>query len=201
MQSSEDIRRATSGDAATGANALADAFADDPVMNWMIGPRADTEVRLRYLFRRSLAAELAKPSHIVDVDPSGRGVALWREIDGSKETNRSLGRLLTTAFTVFRWRLPQALRVLSMIEAEHPKTPHRYLAFIGVDRSAQGTGLGSALLSSALDECDERGIPAYLESSNPANDALYHRFGFESTGQIPLPDGTPPITAMWRDPR
>lgn len=199
--SSPVVRRATSSDAAAGAATLAGAFATDPVMNWLIGPKADVESRLRLLFDRSLGAELAKPSHVVDIAASGRGVALWREMDGVSEAKSNLRRRLSTAYRVFGWRLPQALRVLSMIEAAHPTTPHRYLAFIGVDPSAQGTGLGSALLSSAIEELDERGTPAYLESSNPVNDPLYHRFGFETTGQIPLPGGAPPVAAMWRDPR
>jgi len=61
--------------------------------------------------------------------------------------------------------------------------------------------LGGALLASMTSECDEAGIPAYLESSNPVNEAFCHRLGFDSRGHIPLPKGAPPITAMWRDPR
>jgi ribosomal protein S18 acetylase RimI-like enzyme len=180
---------------------LAGAFASDPVMRWLIGSRADTRARLRILFENSLAREVAKPTHIVDVEDSGRAVALWHEVDDWKSPDAPVLRVLRSVFRIFRWRLPQAVRLISMIEAAHPEEPHRHLGFIGVDPAHQGSGFGGALLTSMTNECDDAGISAYLESSNPANDALYHRFGFESRGHIPLPKGAPPITAMWRGPR
>jgi len=93
------------------------------------------------------------------------------------------------------------MRVSPAMASVHPEEPHRYLHFIGVHQDHQGSGLGGALLASMLDECDERGLPAYLESSNPVNNALYHRFGFEDRGLVPLPKGAPPMMAMWRDAR
>jgi hypothetical protein len=41
-------------------------------------------------------------------------------------------------------------------------------------------------------------MPAYLESSNPNNVALYQRYGFQPYAQIPIPNGGPTITTMWR---
>lgn len=195
------IRRATLADVQLGADSLAGAFAGDPVMNWLIGSRADTRAQLRILFENSLGSELAKSTHIVDREDSGHAVALWHEVDDWKSPDAPMLRVLRSVFKIFRWRLPQAVRLISMVEAAHPEEPHRYLGFIGVDPAHQGKGFGGALLTSMTAECDDAGIPAYLESSNPVNDALYHRFGFESRGYIPLPKGAPPITAMWRDPR
>jgi hypothetical protein len=56
-------------------------------------------------------------------------------------------------------------------------------------------------MSEMIDRCDREGTPAFLESSSPQNEALYARHGFVVTGRISLPDGCPPITAMWREPR
>ena len=44
-------------------------------------------------------------------------------------------------------------------------------------------------------------MPAYLESSNPANLKRYMRLGFEPIGEIFVPDGLPAITTMWRPER
>ena len=44
-------------------------------------------------------------------------------------------------------------------------------------------------------------MPAYLESSNPANVALYARHGFAPCGVIEIPGGGPQIVTMWREPR
>lgn len=52
-----------------------------------------------------------------------------------------------------------------------------------------------------VERCDREGVAAYLENSNPANEAFYVRHGFVATGPLDLPDGAPPMTAMWRDPR
>ncbi len=83
----------------------------------------------------------------------------------------------------------------------HPPEPHRHLAYIGTHLDHKGKGHGSALLSSMTERCDREGVAAYLESTNPANDGWYARFGFVSRSPVPLPSGAPVLTAMWRDPR
>ena len=42
---------------------------------------------------------------------------------------------------------------------------------------------------------------AYLESSNPANNHRYQRYGFEKIGEFYPPGGTSPVTTMWREAR
>jgi GNAT superfamily N-acetyltransferase len=79
----------------------------------------------------------------------------------------------------------------------HPKAPHWYLPWLGVDPARQGRGLGSLMLKHTLRRVDETGLPAYLESSNPKNIPLYERFGFETLGVIRGGD-FPPITPMLR---
>lgn len=194
------VRRATPDDLTQGAATLASAFATDPVFEWLV-PQPETEAKANIVFTGSLATEFGKDHHIVDIEDEGRAVALWHDVDDWKSEDSNLREALPQLWRLFGWRMVRAIRLVSMMEAAHPTDPHRYLAFIGVHRDHQGKGLGGALLSSMLDECDEQGLPAYLESSNPVNDALYHRFGFETTGQVPLPKGAPPVNAMWRMPR
>jgi ribosomal protein S18 acetylase RimI-like enzyme len=52
----------------------------------------------------------------------------------------------------------------------------------------------------ALDRCDEQHLPAYLESSNPANISLYERHGFEVTARIQT-ETSPPMHPMYRAAR
>lgn len=52
----------------------------------------------------------------------------------------------------------------------------------------------------ALAACDRDGAPAYLESSNPRNIALYRRCGFEILGTIHA-GSAPPVTPMLRPAR
>ena len=42
-------------------------------------------------------------------------------------------------------------------------------------------------------------MPAYLEASNPANVALYARYGFDVFASFTLPQGGPEVITMWRD--
>ena len=87
------------------------------------------------------------------------------------------------------------------MEMSHPSgPPHWYLAVLGTDPSAQGQGLGSAVLAPVLQRCDEDGVGAYLESSKESNIAFYSRHGFRLTGEVHLLKG-PQMWKMWRDPR
>jgi RimJ/RimL family protein N-acetyltransferase len=57
------------------------------------------------------------------------------------------------------------------------------------------------LLADNLGRLDAEGVPAYLESSNPANNYRYERLGFEPCGKFELPEDGPDVLQMWRDPR
>ena len=57
------------------------------------------------------------------------------------------------------------------------------------------------LLAHDLELIDAEGFPAYLESSNPANDARYASLGFEPIGELSYPGHGPAVTTMWRAAR
>lgn len=196
------VRRAQPSDLDAGAAALASAFANDPIFNWLI-PN-DVERRGKVIFKGRMSDQLEKPSHLIDVaDPEGevRAAAVWFGEGDWKSADPPLREAVPMLWSLFSYRMIRAIRLGPIMNSAHPKEPHRYLAFIGVHQDHMGKGLGGALLKSMTEECDEVGLPAYLESSNPVNNALYHRFGFESRGLIALPKGAPPMMAMWRDPR
>jgi GNAT superfamily N-acetyltransferase len=81
----------------------------------------------------------------------------------------------------------------------HPAADVWYLPLLGVDLVAQGRGLGSALLRHALATCDDDGLPAYLEATNPRNRDLYARHGFNVVDVIQA-GSSPPLWAMLREP-
>ena len=58
-----------------------------------------------------------------------------------------------------------------------------------------------ALLDDVLMRADAAGLGVYLESSNNANDRRYERLGFELRESIPVAEGRPPVSTMWRDAR
>jgi ribosomal protein S18 acetylase RimI-like enzyme len=87
--------------------------------------------------------------------------------------------------------------IMEQIGAAHPEGPHWHLALIGVDPTYQGRGIGSTLLRYALARIDAERLPAYLESSNPANVPLYRRHGFEVIREVRV-GGSPLVFPMLR---
>ena len=166
-------------------------FAADPFLRWF-WPSADT-----YVKAASIVDVIGGDSVSLDcawgtADLSG--VALWMPPGYEMDEDRIIGLFQQTLAPE---RFESVLKVFGALDAYHPKTPCWYLNFIGVDPAHQGRGLGSALMKAALRRCDEDGIPAYLESSNPRNLSLYERHGFAAIGEIQI-DDSPLVTPMLR---
>ena len=87
--------------------------------------------------------------------------------------------------------------VIKGMAEHHPSEPHWYLPLVAADPSWIGQGLGTLLMKHALRRCDEEGIAAYLESSNPRNISFYQRLGFKITGRIQS-GSSPVLTPMLR---
>jgi GNAT superfamily N-acetyltransferase len=99
---------------------------------------------------------------------------------------------------------PRAHEVLNLFErfAEHhpDDEAHYYLSLWGTHRDHAGRGIGTALIHDNLARIDAERMPAYLESTNPANLPRYEALGFHRRGEFGPVDG-PVITTMWRDAR
>lgn len=200
MSPSPEMRRASAADVPVLAEALARAFYDDPVAIWSCKPD-----RLRpKMLERFQATRLRQLLERDEVwtDPQLRCAALWAPPKQWRETPRQdleIARCLLHPRLI--WRMPLMARGFGAMEMAHPSAPpHWYLAVLGTDPSAQGQGLGSAVLAPVLQRCDEDGVGAYLESSKERNIAFYARHGFRVRRELRLPRG-PKMWAMWRDPR
>ena len=195
-----DIRKLAAGDVPRIAKALARAFEDDPVMSWIF--RDDSE-RLASL-ERSFALYLRRiwlPQEECYATDRLSGAALWLPPGRWHLGVLAQLRLVPSMISVVRGSLPRLMRVLNLIEKNHPKEPaHYYLAVLGVEPEHQGRGFGGALMQPVLARCDREGIPAYLESSKRRNVVLYERHGFEVVEELKLPQDGPPIWRMWREP-
>ena len=171
---------------------LVTAFAADPFVRWLF-PDAEiflNNVALGFENFGGQAFHTASAYQISDF----AGVALWIR-PGTEADDGPFSELLLR--TVAEGRLPEVGQAFAQIEDFHPKEPHWYLPLIGVDPGHQGRGLGAQLMKHALARCDADGLPACLESSNPANISLYERFGFEVIGKIQT-ESSPPMHPMWR---
>jgi GNAT superfamily N-acetyltransferase len=175
--------------------ALTIAFAADPASRWLF-PEADSFLRNFPKFARALAGPSLQSGMGLELE-NYAAIALWLA-PGDGPDEQTLGELIET--TVAREKQNDMAAVVEEMGRYHPEEPHWYLPLIGVEPSQQGHGLGSALLRTSLSRCDADGLPAYLESSNPINQPLYERHGFQAIGEIKIRN-CPPIVPMLRRPR
>jgi ribosomal protein S18 acetylase RimI-like enzyme len=87
--------------------------------------------------------------------------------------------------------------VLTQMDEAHPTFTHWYLPWFGTDPSAQGRGIGSALMTRCLCIVDAEALPVYLETPNPRAIPFYRRHGFEVTATFQA-GSCPPLTGMLR---
>jgi GNAT superfamily N-acetyltransferase len=132
----------------------------------------------------------------------GGAAALWippGETELSDEDEASVEPLLRE---LIGSHADDVLTLLDSFDSNHPRhTRHYYLSLLGTHPDHRGHGKGMGLLAANLAHIDDTGMPAYLESSNRANDHRYERLGFVQVGEFAAPAGGPTVACMWRDPR
>ena len=193
-----EVRKARRVDAARIAAVLARAFDDDPLVTWMFPDERVRRARLPRFFRTLLRPALALDE--VYTTTTVEGAAFWNPpgtFPFGWVTNARVGLAVATMLGP---HLRACAPGLLYFDRHHPTEPHWYLQMLGTDPDAQGRGVGSALLRTVLDRCDEAGARVYLEASKEKNVPFYARHGFVVTEEMQVPRG-PRVWAMWRDPR
>jgi ribosomal protein S18 acetylase RimI-like enzyme len=194
------MRRATLEDVPALAGMLARAFFDDPVAIWSCRPDG-LRPRLLERFQATRLRQLLAHEEVWTTSELS-SAALWAPPMRWKTTRRediAIARSMLHPRLLVR--APMVAAGFINMERKHPqRPPHWYLGMLGTDPSSQGQGLGSAVLTPVLEQCDADGVGAYLESSKERNIDFYARHGFRVTGELRMPRG-PKMWAMWRDPR
>ncbi len=194
------VRPATDADVSRLAAVLAEAFSSDPPMHWVLGGPPPKVDRLRRFFEVTLPM-LYVPSGEVWASEDPSGAAAWVRPGAwpfSASQQRSLRGILLRTYG----RHPiRAISASAAIERGHPREPHWYLDYIGVEAAGRGRGAGSSLLAAMLERVDAENSPAYLNAGSERSRDLYERHGFEVTEEFRLPRGGPPLWRMWREPQ
>jgi GNAT superfamily N-acetyltransferase len=191
-------RRAEAADADDVTNVVALAFARDPLWGRaMAVPSGSTDHHAEF-WRVFVDGALRYAETWITV--RGEATSIWIPPNGTEmtaEQEEHLERLVTQHLGD---QAGSYLELLARFDANHPREePHFYLSLLGTHPDFRGHGVGMRLLAHDLELIDGRRAPAYLESSNPANDHRYARLGFKPIGEFSYPGDGPKVTTMWRN--
>lgn len=189
-----NVRVATEHDLDGVTATLTAAFEADPLWSWAFPERQGLEAWWRFY----IASALRYPWVWIAGDYAAASV--WIPPDGTELTEAEEARVEPMLTDLLGPRAAAVSELLARFDDTHPAgPPHYYLSMLGTHPDHRGGGLGMALLADNLARIDSEGMPAYLESSNSANDGRYERQGFVRIGRFTRPDERLTVSTMWRD--
>lgn len=199
------VRRAEAGEEGAVAKVLTDAFVDEAGLNyWLRQGRAKTAARRRFF--EAGVRKLISPQRelwVAQADSGARllGAAIWLPPGVHAFQSSGLQEVLQLPLFISMAGFGGMKRgqiIGAELAKRHPAVPHAHLSFLGVAPSAQGFGIGSAILKHTLAHVDALKATAFLEATTERNAALYRRHGFEVTAEFDVPDGGPHFWCMTR---
>jgi ribosomal protein S18 acetylase RimI-like enzyme len=194
MTAEPEVRSAGANIQASAISTIVLGFAADPMARW-VWPDSSQYLRIMPQFVKAFGGR-AFENGTAYITEAARAAALWLP-PGVQPDEAAMGAVITEAL---RPEIAEDIGpILQGMAEHHPHEPHWYLPLIAADPSWIGQGLGTLLMKHALRRCDEDGIAAYLESSNPRNISLYERHGFRIISQIQH-GSSPTLTPMLRTP-
>ena len=192
-------RLATEADAAAITATLSAAFDADPLWSWAFPDDEKRPAQYETLF--GLFVESAIPNGWVWTTDQAAAVAVWTPPGKSELSDEAQAKVEPFVTAELGPHAKSVLQVFESFESACPDDQDfYYLSLLGTHPDHRGHGLGMRLLAANLAQIDAEGMPAYLESSNPANNARYERLGFKPHTEFSTPDDRNTVTTMWREP-
>lgn len=174
------------------------AFHEDPTWGWAFPDAARRQEQYASLWGFMIGAAMRYPW--VLMTDGCEAASVWIPPGGTELSEEDEARVEPLLNDLVGARAGDVVELLERFDRAHPKKrPHYYLSLLGTHPAHTGRGLGMALLAESLRRIDAEGMPAYLESSNPANNHRYERYGFAKIGEFYPPGGDVPVTTMWRE--
>ena len=194
------VKQAAEQDADLLTKLFALAFYDDPTWGWAF-PDPDQRLEQHRLWW-GLYVSSGIPRGSIWMTEDRGAAALWIAPGDPELSEEAEAQVEPMLRELVGPHADDVLELCERFDANHPKDPpHYYLSLLGTHPDHRGQGKGMGLLAANLAQSDEAGVPAYLESSNRANDHRYERLGFVQIAEFSAPRGGPSVACMWRDPR
>ena len=193
-------RSATWADLPAVTETISLAFHDDPTWSWAFPDPLRRQEQYAVFWRFLIAGALRYPW--VRLTEGCQAAAVWIPPGGTEVVPEDEAQIVPLLEELVGARAGAVVELLEQFEAAHPRDePHYFLSLLGTHPSHVGRGIGMGLLGENLARIDQERMPAYLESSNPANNHRYEKYGFEKIGEFQPRGGNTPVTTMWRDAR
>ena len=177
----------------TAIDVIAEAFLKDPTWSWAF---PDPAARILW-WTHCITDALRYPCTFSTA--GFETIAIWIPPHGTEFSHDGEAKIPGLLKNLAGSRASEVAELLSRFEQAHPQAePHYHLSLFGTRNDHRGRGLGMALLKENLMRIDAECMPAYLESSNPANNHRYETVGFVKVVSFQAPDNGPVISGMWR---
>jgi GNAT superfamily N-acetyltransferase len=194
------VRSASAADADSVTSIVTLAFARDPLWAHAMARPDGGSAHHGEFWRLFIEGALRYPC--TRLTSGGEATSVWIPPGGTEMTPGQEQRLADLATSRLGPAAAGYLELISRFDAAHPRAqPHYYLSLLAAHPGHRGKGIGMRLLGHDLEQIDAEHLPAYLESSNPANNHRYASVGFEPHGEFCYPGGSPVVTTMWRPAR
>lgn len=176
------------------------AFHDDPTWSWAFPDPSRRQAQYAVFWQFLIGSAMRYPC--VYMTGGCEAASVWIPPEGVELTEDEEMQVEHLLAELVGPRAGAVIELFALFDAAHPKDePHFYLSLLGTNPAHAGRGLGMALLAENLERIDLEHMPAYLESSNPANSHRYERHGFARIGEFYPPGSEIPVTTMWREAR
>jgi GNAT superfamily N-acetyltransferase len=174
------------------------AFVDEPMLRWSLGLDRDIVAPLTTCFRFMLERVLGLG--MVREAGGALGAAFWipPEPPAQWEHEHPWSQARITALARDGGRRYDEF--WEWVQSRAPDDPTWLLDSLAVQPSAQGRGLGRALIDDGLIRARRDGIGVWLSTGTARNVAIYERCGFRVAQAVNAPAGGPRIWFMRWDP-
>jgi GNAT superfamily N-acetyltransferase len=202
----ESVVRLSEADLPAAGDAVARAFAEDPIAAFLFPRREGREKRILSTFKPVIRYGLQR-GEVYTTRDEPCGVAVWLPPPG--RGNMGLVGLIQAGMLGGAWAtgVGGAWRAMlcsfetGRLDPDMYRRRYWYLWLLGVAPEQQSQGIGSQLIAPVLAKADEQRLPCCLDTATERAVRFYQRHGFEVLGTGKVPAGGPQIWAMIRPPR